>query len=73
MISAGVLMRASKASQPASPAAISRATSTAQPIKEVVTAVFMSRYCRAPKKRDTTTEQPMLHPKAKAMKIRVIS
>ena len=29
--------------------------------------------CFAPKSWDTTTEQPMLQPKAKAMKIRVIS
>ena len=45
----------------------------AKQYREVVTAVFMSSYCRAPKNRDTITEQPMLHPKAKAMKIRVIS
>ena len=72
-ISSGVLMSSSRASQPASPTSISRATRAAQPIREVVTAVFISRYCLAPKNRDTITEQPMLHPKAKAMKIRVIS
>ena len=72
-ISAGVLMSSSRASHPKRPTSIRTATSTAHPIREVVTAVFMSRYCLAPKKRDTMTEQPMLHPKAKAMKIRVIS
>ena len=39
----------------------------------VETAVFTWLYSFAPNCRDTTTEQPMLHPKATAMKISVTS
>ena len=50
-----------------------RAQKSPLAIMEVETAVFMSSYFPAPKKVDTITEHPMLHPNAKAMKIRVIS
>ena len=55
------------------PITISAPHSAAQPMKAVETAVLRSRYLRAPKSWDRMTEQPMLLPNAKAMKISVIS
>lgn len=73
MISSGVLIRESSAPQHRMPAAISAAHSAAAAISVVVTAVFICLYSLAPNSWETITEQPMLQPKAKAMKIRVIS
>ena len=71
--SCGVLMPRSSASQPRMPPAISAAHSTALAMQAVDTAVFILLNFLAPKNWDTITLQPMLQPKAKAMKIRVIS
>ena len=71
--SAGVLMRCSSAPQPRIPPAISATHSTALAMQAVETAVFILLYFLAPKYCDTMTLQPMLQPKAKAIKISVIS
>ena len=42
-------------------------------MSEVYTAVFTSRYAFAPNRRATTTEVPMLQPKANAMNSSVTS
>ena len=55
------------------PIAIRTAQVAALKIIVVDTAVFISRYSLAPNSCATMTEQPMLQPKAKAMKISVIS
>lgn len=55
------------------PNAISIIQSTPLEIIVVYTVVLTSLYRPAPKKLDTITEQPMLHPKAKAINIKVIS
>lgn len=55
------------------PKAISIIQSTPLEVIVVYTVVLTSLYRPAPKKLDTITEQPMLHPKAKAINIKVIS
>ena len=55
------------------PTSISSRQTTPLDSAAVDTAVFTSPYSRAPNNWDTSTEQPMLQPKAKAMKINVIS
>ena len=55
------------------PIAISTAQVAALKIIVVDTAVFISQYSLAPNSCATMTEQPMLQPKAKAIKISVIS
>ena len=66
-------MSRSRPSQPSVPASISTAQTTALEMNVVYTAVFISPSFFAPKSWETMTEQPMLQPKANAMKISVIS
>ena len=63
----------SSASLPRLPTSIRTMHSTVLLMMAVRAAVFTSAYFLAPKNWDTITELPMLQPKAKAMKIRVIS
>ena len=69
----GVLIALSSRGAQESPSTVSNRHSTAEEIYAVDTALLTSAMRFAPKKRAATTEQPMLHPKAKAMKTRVIS
>ena len=71
--SSGVLISVSRPSQPRMPTSISSRHTRLLDSAAVDTAVFTSPYSLAPKSWDTSTEHPMLQPKAKAMKIRVIS
>ena len=71
--SSGVFIRRSSASQPDRPAIMSAPQSAALAMQAVDTAVFIPPYSPAPKSRETTTEQPILQPNAKAMKISVTS
>ena len=73
MTSSGVWMSSSNPAPQLNPAIISTPQTTALESRAVWTAVFMSAICLAPNSWDTMTEQPMLQPKAKARKIRVIS
>ena len=67
------MIRRSRPSQKIMPAAIRRMQVTQLAISEVSTAVFISPYFFAPKSCAVRTDAPMLQPKAKAMKISVIS
>ena len=69
----GVLIRRSSPPQKIAPNSIKTPHSTPPAISDVYTLVFISPYFFAPKKLDTTTEQPILQPNANAMKINVIS
>ena len=71
--SAGVRISLSSASQDSIPAAIVTAHRTALEMQAVETAVFTFPYSFAPNSCETMTEQPILHPKANAMKINVTS
>ena len=71
--SAGVWISSSSASQNSIPTAMMAAHSTALAMQAVETAVLTFPYSLAPKNWETMTEQPMLQPKAKAMKISVTS
>ena len=55
------------------PTASSAPQVIAAAMSDVATAVLTLPYSFAPKYRETVTEQPVLHPKAKARKIYVIS
>ena len=72
-ISSGVLIIRSRFVQKRVPTPISTRHTTPLAISVVYTAVFRSAIRLAPKSWETMTEQPMLQPKAKAIKIRVIS
>ena len=69
----GVWISSRRSVQNAVPKTISTRHTAPLAIRVVYTAVFSSESFFAPKSWDTMTEQPMLQPKAKAMKIRVIS
>lgn len=71
--SSGVFISLRRLRPKSRPHAISIIQSTPLEIIVVYTVVLTSLYRLAPKKLDTITEQPMLHPNAKAMKIKVIS
>ena len=69
----GVLIRRSNAPAPNIPISINRTQSPALKMQAVYTEVLTFLNSFAPKNLETTTEQPILQPKAKAMKINVIS
>ena len=69
----GVWMSVRSGVQSPRPMAISTAHVAALSTIVVETAVFISRYSFAPNSCATMTEHPMLQPKAKAMKMSVIS
>ena len=71
--SSGVRMSRSRPPQPRMPPSIKAPQRRALAMQAGDTAVFIFPYSLAPKSWDTTTEQPMLHPKAKARKISVTS
>ena len=71
--SRGVLIIFRRLSQPRMPTSISIRHTRPLDSMAVDTAVFMLPYSFAPKSWDTSTEQPILQPNAKARKIRVIS
>lgn len=71
--SSGVLISFRSGVESVSPITMSMAQTAALAIQVVNTAVFKSVFFFAPNSLDTITEQPMLHPNAKAMKISVIS
>ena len=71
-ISAGVRIRRIRGPLVSRPATVSTAASTEEAISTVEIAAFIFRKSFAPKKRDMTTEHPMLLPIAMAMKIIVI-
>ena len=73
MMSAGVLISVSSFVQKAKPQIISTAQITALEISVVYTAVFISLIFFAPNSWEVTTEHPMLHPNAIAIKISVTS
>lgn len=73
MSDSGVLISSISPSQNTKPRIISAPHKKAEAMSVVYTAVFMSDSFFAPKRRDTTTEHPTLHPNANAMKIKVIS
>ena len=65
--SCGVLIRFRRLSQKRIPVSISIRHTAPLAIIAVDTAVFRLPYCLAPKKVDTITEQPILHPNANAI------
>ena len=69
----GVLMRCRRLFIEVRPISIRIAQVAKVEISEVYTALFTFVLSLAPKRRELTTEQPTLQPKAKAMKIKVIS
>ena len=72
-MSSGVWMARSSVGVSRKPSSMSTPQRTRVERKVVLTAVFIRSQDLAPKSRDTTTEQPMLHPKAKARKTSVTS